>query len=91
MRSVADLVHVTAVEVVADHRLRLTFEDGVAGDVDLSRWKWRGVFESLGDPGYFRQVRVDDELGTIVWPNGTDLASETLYRWVTGGVKTTPA
>jgi len=87
----ADLVHVTAVEVVADHRLRLAFEDGVAGEVDLSAWDWQGVFEPLGDPGYFRRVRVDDELGTIVWPNGADFAPETLYRWVTSGVKTATA
>jgi hypothetical protein len=29
------LVHVTAVEVVGDHRLRLAFEDGTEGEIDL--------------------------------------------------------
>ena len=31
------------------------------------------VFEPLGDPTVFAQVRVDPELGAIVWPNGADL------------------
>ena len=79
-----DLVHVTAVEVVGDHRLRLRFEDGADGEVDLSDWEWRGVFEPLADPDYFRLVELDQELGTIVWPNGADVAPETLHNWVTG-------
>jgi len=27
----------------------------------------------LADPEFFAQVRVDDELGTVAWPNGADL------------------
>ena len=88
MRPVPELVHVTAVEVVGDHRLRLTFEDGVVGEVDLSGWDWRGVFEPLADPSYFALVELDQELGTIVWPNGADIAPETLYSWATDGLRT---
>jgi hypothetical protein len=44
-------VHVTAVEVTGDHRLRLGFEDGAVGEVDFSGWDWRGVFEPLADAG----------------------------------------
>ncbi len=32
------------------------------------------------DPALFAQVSVDDEEGTIVWPNGADVAPEMLYR-----------
>ena len=87
----AELVHVTAVEVVGDHCLRLRFEDGTEGDVDLSTWRWSGVFEPLADPDYFRQVSLDQELGTIVWPNGADIAPETLHAWVARGLKPAPA
>lgn len=81
MNCVTEIVHVTWVEVVGRHKLRLGFEDGVEGDVDFSERKWRGVFEPLRDPNYFRRVEVDPALGTIVWPNGADFAPETLHAW----------
>ena len=86
-----NLVHVTSVEVVADHRLRLSFDDGAAGELDFSRWAWRGVFEALEDPSYFGQVTLDEELGTIVWPNGADIAPETLHAWTLRGLTTVSA
>jgi hypothetical protein len=73
------LVDVVGVEVIGDYRLRLTFEDGLVGDVSFEGREWRGVFEPLRDPAYFGQVRVDPEGGTIAWPNGVDIAPETLY------------
>ena len=74
------IVHVTGVRCLGDHRLRLSFEDGSSGDVDFSQEEWSGVFAPLADPSYFAQVQLDDELGTIVWPNGVDIAPETLHR-----------
>jgi hypothetical protein len=38
-----------------------------------------GVFEPLNDPSFFRQVTVNPDVGTIVWPNGADLCPDTLY------------
>jgi hypothetical protein len=72
---------VTDVQVLGHYRLRLTFSDGLVGDVNLSHLRERGgVFESLRDPGYFAQVRLDPEIGTITWPSGADLAPEVLYE-----------
>jgi hypothetical protein len=80
MSDVEQLFDVTAVEVIADYRLRLTFEDGTVGDVDFTGREWRGVFEPLRDPAYFARVRVDPDAGTIAWPDGLDMAPEPLYR-----------
>lgn len=74
------LMDVTAVEVIGEYQLRLSFEDGTVGDVDFSSRRWKGVFEPLRDPSHFAQVRVDPELGTIVWPSGVDMAPEPLYE-----------
>lgn len=74
------LIDVVAVEVVGEHCLRLTFEDGTVGDVDCRGREWRGVLRPLGDPAYFGRVAVAPESGTISWPNGLDLAPEPLYE-----------
>jgi len=71
---------VVGVAVIGEHRLRFLFDDGTAGDVDFSSMEWKGVFEPLHDPTYFAKVRVDTEAATVVWPNGADLAPETLYE-----------
>jgi hypothetical protein len=62
--------------------LELTFADGWRGLVDLSPWivGSTGVFAALRDPAVFRQVTVDGDAGTIVWPNGADLDPDVLYE-----------
>jgi len=77
-----ELIDVVEVRYVRDYTVWLKFEDGTAGEVDLTASLRGPVFEPLRDPEYFRQVRVNDEIGTIVWPNGADIAPETLYARV---------
>jgi hypothetical protein len=79
MVPVEPLVDITGVEVIGQHQLRLTFEDGTVGDVDFRERDWHGVLEPLRDPAYFARVAVDPDGGTIAWPNGVDLAPEPLY------------
>jgi hypothetical protein len=55
-----------------DHVLRLEFSDGSVGEVDCSFLLVTGLGTELRDPAYFRQVSVDPELQTVVWPNGLD-------------------
>jgi hypothetical protein len=74
---------ITAVEHLGGHRLRLTFADGFVGHVDLSDRLTAAkgpMFLPLQDVEYFAQVAVDAELGTVVWPNGADLAPEVLHE-----------
>ena len=74
------LVRVTAVEVVREFVVQLEFDDGTERAVDLEPMLWGPVFEPIRtDPSYFRQVRVDDEAGTIVWPNGADIDPVVLH------------
>jgi hypothetical protein len=72
---------ITSVEPLEGFVLRLGFDDGTVRDVDLEADLWGPVFEPLRDnPQLFREVRVDEELGTIVWPNGADLDPDVLHR-----------
>jgi hypothetical protein len=80
MSGIPPLVRITEVEVLDDHELRLSFEDGTVGDVSFEDAEWRGVFASLRDAKEFAKVSVDREIGTIVWPGGQDMAPEPLYQ-----------
>lgn len=73
------LLDVTDAKYVRDYTIWVKFEDGSEGEVDLSDQLYGEVFEPLRDVSVFCQVHVDPELGTIVWPNGADLAPEFLY------------
>lgn len=72
---------VTQLEVLEPYRLRITFEDGTRGEVDLTeRVPFVGVFAPLRDPRIFAQARIDPELRTVVWPTGADLAPDAMYE-----------
>ncbi|MEY2720352.1 MAG: hypothetical protein RLZZ273_1718 [Bacteroidota bacterium] len=71
---------VTSATYVDGYRIELVFTDGSRGIVDLETLLWGEVFSPLIDTTAFRAFHVDCELGTIVWPNGADVAPDTLYR-----------
>jgi hypothetical protein len=70
---------IRTVEPLEGFVLRIAFDDGTAREIDLEAELWGPVFEPLRDPQLFRQVSVDEELGTIVWPNGADLDPDVLH------------
>lgn len=72
-------LRITTVEPLEDHNLRLTFNDGLVREVDLSPLLHGPLGEPLRDPDYFRRVRVDKEARTIVWPNGLDPDPDMLH------------
>jgi uncharacterized protein DUF2442 len=83
MRSSPLLIEATA---AGNHLVRVAFEDGLVGEVDLAYLlDYGGVFEPLRDPGFFRRLRLDPGAGTIVWPNDADIAPETLYEHASRG------
>jgi len=55
----------------------LTFNDNLEETIDFRPWLEGPVFEPLKDPSYFRRFFVEG--GTVAWPNGADIAPETLY------------
>jgi len=73
---------VRSAKALPGFRLQIAFEDGATGQIDLGASLSGPVFEPLRDESFFAQVRVDDELGTTVWPNGADFAPEFLYEQI---------
>lgn len=67
--------------IVSEYRVALTFEDGELREIDLRELlSFTGMFEPLEDPDYFAKLRVEPDVGTIVWPNGADVCPDVLYE-----------
>jgi hypothetical protein len=62
-----------------DYFVRLKFNDGAEGFVDLADELYGEMSAPLKDRARFAALRLDPELGTIVWDNGADLAPEFLH------------
>lgn len=58
--------------------IHLTFSDGTEGTVDFEEWLEGPIFEPLRDQDFFRRFFI--EAGALSWPNGADIAPETLYE-----------
>ena len=77
---------ITDAQVLHHGRLRLTFADGLTGEVDVLDRMHGPVFAEARTPAGFAEVSVDPETGTVVWPGGADLAPDTLYERVRTGL-----
>jgi hypothetical protein len=74
-------LRITGVRVLAGRNVELTLTDGSRRTVDLDPYLSGPVFEQIArDDEAFEQIRVDSELGTIVWPNGADLCPDVLIH-----------
>src|SRR5207237_4060429 len=79
------LKDIVAVQPLDGYRLKLRFEDGAEGVVDVAQLvPFTGVFAALRDREEFLAVQVNSALGTICSPGGGDLDPDVLYALVTG-------
>ena len=69
---------VVGAEYRGDFRIRLVFSDGVEGTIDFREWLTGPVFLPLKDREYFARFFLEG--GTVTWPNGADIAPETLHQ-----------
>jgi Protein of unknown function (DUF2442) len=73
------ILHITKVNYLSDYKLTVSFNNGESGVADLSSLIDKGVFKTLAPYEKFAQAGLDEELETIVWPGGLDLAPEFVY------------
>ena len=57
--------------------IAMRFNDGTEKHIDISQWFKGPVFKALKDPKFFAKFFLEG--GTLAWPNGVDIAPETLY------------
>lgn len=74
------LIGITKAEYLENYKILLTFTTGEQRVVNLEDQLYGEMFEPLKDKNIFMQFRVDEEIRTIVWPNGADIAPYSLYK-----------
>jgi hypothetical protein len=76
--AMAAIPSVVAAEYRGGYRIHLRFSDNTAKVVDFRKWLDGPIFEPLKDTAYFQRFFL--EAGTVGWPNGADIAPETLHQ-----------
>ena len=74
---------ITHVEALPEYRLKLRYDDGKEGVVDLSAEVGKGIFAAWKDEELFKRVRIGD-FGQPVWEGEIDLCPDALYLEITG-------
>ncbi len=72
------LPSVTKAKYVSDYLIEIKFNDGTKKVIDFEPWLTGPIFKPLKNKVYFKKFFVDGP--TIAWPNGADIAPETLYE-----------
>ncbi len=67
-------------EYLGGHRLRLWFNDGAEGEIDLASLTEKETFQELSDPKQF--IRFGLEHGTLVWSDALDISPEYLRQHI---------
>ena len=65
---------------VVNYTLHIRFSDGSEGEIDFEEELDGEIFKPLKDISYFKKFTVNQELHTVIWPNGADFAPEFLYE-----------
>ncbi len=72
-------LHITNARYLEDYKVAVSFDNGREGVADLADALKGPVFEPLRNKSEFSALIVDEELKTITWPSGADMAPEYLY------------
>ena len=72
---------VTDFKIVGPHTLRISFDDQTEQTINFEPILYGELFSPLRDLNLFNQVRLDEEVQTLVWPNDADFDPETLRNW----------
>ncbi len=69
-------------QYVRNYIIRVKFDDGLEGDVDLEKELYGDMFSPLKDLGQFKKFKIHPELHTLIWENDADFAPEFLHSIV---------
>ena len=75
------IYRVHSFEIMGPYTLRVQFDDRTDQIIDFEPVLAGELLGPLRDLSLFKQVRIDPEVHTLVWPNGADFDPATLHDW----------
>ncbi len=69
-------------EAISKYRIKVTFEDGVSGEADLSDSAGKGIFKFWDVDNNFEKVYINTETDGIAWNEELEICPETVYEQV---------
>lgn len=76
-----EIHYIQSFNIVGLHSLEVVFENNTRKTIDLAPVLYGEMYGPLKDPEFFKQVKFDDEVQNLVWPNGADFDPLVLYYW----------
>lgn len=76
-----EIHHITSFNIVGPHTLEVVFENNTRKTINLSPVLYGEMYAPLKDADFFKLVKLDDEVHTLIWPNGADFDPSLLYHW----------
>jgi len=76
-----ELHDVTDFELIGGYTIKIKFDDDTGQTIDFEPILSGPLFGQLHESDLFNQVRLDREIGTLVWPNGADIDPTVLHDW----------
>ena len=78
MKKLTYMPRVIEAEYLKDYRIKVKFTNGLIKEIDCEKYIDGGIFEKIKDREVFKNFFIDG--WTISWPNGADIAPDTLYN-----------
>jgi hypothetical protein len=75
------IYRVHSFEIIGPYTLRVQFDDRTNQIINFEPVLAGELFGPLRNLSLFKQVRIDPEVHTLVWPNGADFDPAILHDW----------
>lgn len=74
------MVRIVSAQPLPGCRLKVVFNNGLAGVFAVEPERRGGVFLKLLEPRIFDAVTVNPDFGCVEWPGGVDLCPDTMHQ-----------
>ncbi len=76
-----DIHYIKSFQIIGLHTIKICFENNTCKTINFSPVLYGEMYGPLKDTEFFKRVKLDDEVHTLVWPNGADFDPSLLYHW----------